>query len=102
MRKPQMIQQCAYVRRHGRAVVCAWVIEFGGLPMAAVVQRDDASPSAGKRRHPAGVNPVNLLVGGKSVDEDDRRPLAFVEKGYLDIIVGKTRHPDLLLYPPAE
>ena len=60
--------------------------------MPAIVERDDAPAGSGKRRHPAGIDPVHLRGRGKAVHQHDRRALPFIEKRDVDAVVGKALH----------
>ena len=44
----------------------------------------DAAAGRGQCRHPARIDPVHLLVGGKAVNENDRIAGSLIEKGELD------------------
>jgi hypothetical protein len=52
----------------------------------------NAATGARERRHPAGMDPVHLLGGGKAVYENDRFALAPVKERDPDIVVLKARH----------
>jgi len=86
-----MIEQRVHVLRQDRAVVSRRFIELRRLAMPAIVERDDAAARPRERRHPAGRDPVHLLVGGKAVDEHDRLALAFIEKCDVHVVVGEAR-----------
>jgi len=60
--------------------------------VAAVVKRDDAAAGALERREPAGLHPVHLLRGSKSVHQHDRRALPLVEEGNIYGTMMKNRH----------
>src|SRR5262245_43517465 len=66
--------------------------------MAAIVERDGAAAGTRQRRHPAGLDPVDLLSGGKAVNEDDRFTLALVHIRDIDGPVPEARHEGCNLY----
>ena len=45
---------------------------FWLCPVAAVVERDDPAPGLGEGLHPARIDPVDAMVGGEAVDQEDR------------------------------
>ena len=49
-------------------------------------------PARVERSHPARMDPVHLGVRSKTMHENDRLALAFIEKGDLDSIVLEARH----------
>jgi hypothetical protein len=58
--------------------------------VASVVERNHASAGPGKRRDPTGMYPIYFLGGSETVHKHDRRALAFVEIGNLDVAIPKT------------
>src|ERR1700690_3342959 len=85
MRQLQMVEQRAHVLCHCGAVIRAGIVELGGFPVTAIIQRDNTPAGCGQRAYPSGIDPVHGLVGSKSVHEDDWRPLAFVEERDLHV-----------------
>src|SRR5437763_59788 len=70
------------------------IVEFCGLAVAAIIERDHAAVVAHERRDPAGLHPVDLLVGGKAMHQDDRLARALVEIGDLDVTMCESRHQE--------
>jgi hypothetical protein len=91
-RQIEIIEQRTHVLRHEAAVIGGRVVKLRRSAMTAVVESDDAAAGARQRRHPAGIDPVHLLVGGEAVHEHDRLALAFVEKGNVDVAMSEMRH----------
>ena len=100
--EPEVIEQRAHILGHDGAVIGGRIIELGGFAVAAIIEGDDATPGASEGRHPARIDPVDLFVGGKAVDEHDRLALAFVEESNLHIVMHKTRHAATIVDPHAD
>ena len=58
----------------------------------AIVERDRPVPVLAQLRHPGRIHPVHILGRRKTVHQQDRIALAFVEVGNLNSAVMKTRH----------
>src|SRR5208282_5060100 len=90
--KAEMVEERTYIVSHDGAVIGSGVIELCRLAMTAIVERDDAAPGARERGHPAGKDPIHLLVGRKAMHEHNRLALAFVEKGNFHVVMREARH----------
>src|SRR6478672_5768788 len=88
----EMVEQRGHVGRHCRGVIIGRVIELARTAMAAVIERDDATTGTLKRREPAGLHPVYLLRGSKSVNQHHRRAQSLVEEGELHGTMMKNWH----------
>ena len=88
-REPKMIEQSSHILRHDGAVIGGGLVNLAGCAVAAVVERDRATPGACQCRHPAGHDPIDLFVGRKTVNEDDRVARAFVNKGDFHPVVRR-------------
>ena len=58
----QMIEQCADIIGHGRAVIRGWVVKFARRAMPAIVERNSASPGAVEGADPPGLRPLISFV----------------------------------------
>ena len=78
-----MIEQPGDILRHERRAVGGLVIKFFALPVATIVERDDAAASLDQRPDPARINPIDGHVGGEPMDQNDRLARPLVEIGDL-------------------
>ena len=67
----QMIEQAARVLGHQRRAVGRRIVELVALAMPAIVDGDDAKAILGQKTDPAGVDPIVLDTGGKTVDQQN-------------------------------
>ena len=88
----EMPDQRRDIGRHHVGVVVGRIVKLGRLAMPAIVERDDAAVVARERRDPAGLHPVDLLVGGETVHQDDRIAGTLVEIDDLDISMFEAWH----------
>ena len=70
--EPEMVDEVGGVPGQRRQVVRAGIGELGAGAMAAHVHGDGAVAGLGERVDPAGRAPVDRVVGGEAVDEEDR------------------------------
>src|SRR5262245_32596973 len=87
-----MIEQCAYILGHTSAVVGGRIIELARPAMTPIVERDDASSDLRQRRNPAGIDPIHVRSRSKTMHENDRLTLPFIEKCNFHAVVLKTLH----------
>ena len=81
----QVRQKIGGVARHEIRAVVGRGIELLARAVPAIVERHDPPPGPGQGLDPARIDPVDAMVGGEAVDEQDRlapiRPLG----GHVDI-----------------
>src|SRR5258707_12811953 len=87
-----MIHQREDVVGHNSELVLRGVIQFCGIAMAAIVERDDAAAVLLQVGDPGRIDPVDVLARGKAMHEQNRIALAFVEIGNFNSAVVETRH----------
>ena len=88
----EMIEQRPHVLGHPGAMIRGRVAELARASVPAIIEGDDTPTCSGKRRHPAGIDPVDLRGRRKAVHKHDRRPLPFIEKRDVDAVVSKALH----------
>jgi len=69
---PQARHEVRRVARHPIGTIVGGSVEFLALPVAAVVERDDPAPGITERLHPARIDPVDAMVRGEAMDQEDR------------------------------
>jgi hypothetical protein len=89
-----MHEQIGRVFRHQVSVIVARRVELFALSVSAVVERHDAAPCLSESRDPARIDPVDAMVRGEAVNEQDRlvqvAPLRLgVDEGDVDAIRRK-------------
>src|SRR5262249_60416867 len=87
-----MIEQGSHILRHARAVIVCWIIELARGTMSSIVERDDAPAGLYQRRNPAGIDPIHMGRGCKTVHENDRLALPLIKKCDLDLVVREPPH----------
>ena len=80
----EMIEKPAAILRHAVGIVGLRVVELLALPMAPVVEGDDPVSGARQGLHPKRVDPVDRMVRGEAVDEQDRIALPLMGR-HVDI-----------------
>src|SRR5690242_3018777 len=88
----KMVQQRTNVIGHCGAMICGRIVQFTGLTMSAIVERDHASIGSCQRRDPARLDPVHFFGGRKSVHEHNRVALTLIEIGDFDLAVLEPGH----------
>src|SRR5262249_62100555 len=79
-RELEMIEQGSHILRHARAVIVCWIIELARGTVSSIVERDDAPAGLYQRRNPAGIDPIHMGRGCKTVHENDRLALPLIKK----------------------
>ena len=85
-RDAEMGEQAPGILRHQRQRISGGIIELVALPVAAVVERDDAPPVAGERLDPLRIDPIDGMVRGKAMDQKDR--LAAIGRRRRNVDIG--------------
>jgi hypothetical protein len=91
-RETDMIEQRSDIAGHAGAVIGGRIVELARGAMSAIVERDDAPSSLDESCDPAGIDPIHVRGGSKTVHEDDRLAFSFVQKSDFDRVVLKTLH----------
>ena len=65
-------KQVGRVARHQVGAIVGGTVEFLAPAVTAVVERHHAASRMGQRLDPARVHPVDAVVGGEAVDQQDR------------------------------
>ena len=68
----EMVEQARRVGRHQRRMVGRRVGRLVALAVAAIVEGDHPPAVVGQRLDPARIDPVDAMVGGEAVDQQDR------------------------------
>src|SRR5690242_1064842 len=68
------------------------VVKLAGGAVAAIVERDGATPCAREGRYPARRDPIDLFVRGEAVHEHNRLALPFIQKGDVEALMLKLWH----------
>ena len=76
-----MVEQARRVGGHQRRMVGGGIGRFVALAVAAIVEGDHPPAVMGQRFDPTRIDPVDAMVGGEAVDEQDRRIGAVGRRG---------------------
>ena len=98
----KVLKQIGRVAGHQVRAVVGRLIELLARAVASIVERDHPPPGPGQGLHPARIDPVDAMVGGEAVDQQNRlaaiRPLGrYVDIGDGDAIgrEGLEHGPDM-------
>ena len=67
-----MREQVGRVSDHQIGAIVGGRVELCALPVAAIVERDDAAPGLSQRLDPTRIDPVDAMVRGEAMNEQDR------------------------------
>ena len=76
----EMVEQRPHVVGHQVGCVERRIVELGRRAMAAAIKREHPPAGTHQGRHPARIDPVDLLGGGKAMHQHDRLAFALVEE----------------------
>ena len=82
---PEAPEEIGRVAGHQVGAIVARGVELLARAVAAVVEGDDPPPGMGQRLDPARIDPVDAMVRGEAVDEEDRLAAVVALGGDVDI-----------------